>query len=122
MNRDWWVGRVLPGFVGAAIFFVLLLIWNGLTGGQVVQVFGAARTAQIQDAVSGIEAKVGPAGPKGDVGPAGAKGDAGAAGPTGPVGEAGPIGPVGRCDGNRLQFVVFLEPKYWPGRPRRPQG
>ena len=34
MDREWWVGRVWPGFVGAAIFFVLLLLWNAVTAGQ----------------------------------------------------------------------------------------
>src|SRR5690349_13825720 len=91
MNIEWWIGRVLPGFVGAAIFFVLLLIWNSMTGGTIVDAFGGARSSQI-DAVQLIP---GPAGPKGNTGPAGAKGDAGAPGPAGPVGEAGPVGPAG---------------------------
>ena len=95
MDREWWVGRVLPGFVGAVLFFILLLIWNGITGGQVIQLFGGVATSQVDAAVAGLQLREGPAGPKGDVGPAGPKGDAGPAGSAGLVGDAGPIGPIG---------------------------
>lgn len=78
-------------FVGALIFFILLLIWNSITGGTIVNGFGRARSADID----AVQLLAGPAGPKGDGGPAGSKGDTGAVGPAGPVGEAGPVGPAG---------------------------
>src|SRR5437899_1920426 len=95
VNGKWWSEQVLPGLVGAVIIFVLLLIFNGISGGGVIGLFGGVTSAQLDAAVSRVRLTPGPpgdagaAGPKGDAGAAGAKGDAGPAGAKGDPGPAG---------------------------------
>jgi hypothetical protein len=107
MNSNWWTGSFLPGVVGAVALLVVLLLWNGMSSGQVLSWFGGVSTAQLEAAVAKVQLTPGPAGeagPAGEVGPkgdsgatgaAGPKGDTGAAGPKGDTGPAGPAGPVG---------------------------
>lgn len=95
MDRKWWVDRVLPGLVGAAIFFVLLVALSALTGGGIVRLLGGVSGPQLQAAVSTVQAMPGP---KGDTGP---QGPAGAAGPEGSAGPAGPAGPL------RVGKIIF---------------
>ena len=107
MDRSWWQDRVVPGFVGAVILLIVLLILNAISGGAVVHLMGGATLADMKAAVANVQAMPGPkgdtgaAGLKGDLGPAGAKGNPGSPGPAGPTGEAGPQGPAGNTQSRK---------------------
>ena len=92
MSGNWWTDKVWPGFVGAVILFVLLLVINGVSGGSVLGWFGGVSSVQLEAAISKVQATPGP---KGEAGPAGPAGAAGPAGPAGAKGEAGPAGAKG---------------------------
>src|SRR5579872_6638923 len=101
---NWFTDKLLPGFIGAVVLFIILWIWSAASGGQVVNMFGGVSSAQLDAAIAKIQATPGPKGADGapgapgaagPAGPAGAKGDAGAAGAAGAAGPAGPAGPKG---------------------------
>ena len=55
---EWFRDKFIPGFIAAVVLFVLVLVWNGITGGQVLGWLGGVSSDQLTEAIAEIE-KVG---------------------------------------------------------------
>lgn len=68
------VRAFIPGFIAAVVLFALVLVWNGITGGQVLGWLGGVSSNHLTEAIAEVEATPGPQGelgPQGEPGPPG---------------------------------------------------